>query len=124
MRPEILCDKGGKSVPEILYGHIGKSVDLDCRGKSGHNDGAEAVDQSLHKQNSQIHDRLLDAGQQGKAADFPNAGKAEFQVPAPDPQMGKTKYGKNGDSRAGYILRRHSGPGGAPYAQVKSQYKP
>ena len=69
----ILRDKGGKSIAEVLYRHIGKGVDFHSGGKGGHHNGAEAVDKSLYHKNAEVHDRLLHAGQRGEGNDFTDA---------------------------------------------------
>lgn len=62
---QVLGDKGGKTVAEVLDRHVGKGIDFNCGGKGGHDRDAEAVDQSLDHKDAKIHYRLLDAGQEG-----------------------------------------------------------
>ena len=63
-RPEILGNKDGKSIAEILYREIGKGINFySCR-EGRHDRGAEAVDQTLDSQNTQIHNGLLQTGQE------------------------------------------------------------
>lgn len=62
---QVLGDKGGKTVAEVLNRHVGKGIDFNCGGKGGHDRDAEAVDQSLDHKDAKIHYRLLDAGQEG-----------------------------------------------------------
>ena len=59
---------------ELLdYRHIGKGIDLYSGGKGGHHNGTEAVDQSLHHKNAEVHDRLLHAGQRGEGNNLTDA---------------------------------------------------
>lgn len=59
----VLCSESREGVPEILYRHIGERINLYGCCKSGHDGCAEAVDKALNHEDTEIHDRLLDAGQ-------------------------------------------------------------
>ena len=50
-----VLNKQGERVAELLHRHIGQCVDFYSRGESCHDDGAEAVDQSLDHQDTEIH---------------------------------------------------------------------
>ena len=62
----VLSYKDGKCISEITDRHICDRVDLDCHGKCCHNGRSEAVDNSLHDQNTEIHHGLLQTGKTGK----------------------------------------------------------
>lgn len=64
--PKFWATKVEKAVAEVLHRHVGEGVDLDCGSKGCHDDSAEAVDQSLDHQDTEVHNRLLQAGQQRK----------------------------------------------------------
>ena len=79
-RSEILGNEGGKSIPELLNGHIGERVDLDCCGECGHDNRTKTIYQPLHHQYSEVHHRLLDASQCGERSDFSQAGTVEAHI--------------------------------------------
>ncbi len=62
-RAIILRHIGRKCVTEILYRRIGERIDFHRRRKRRHHDRAKTVHESLHEQNTEIHDRLLETGQ-------------------------------------------------------------
>ena len=57
-----LRGKGGEGVAEVLYGEIGKRVDLYRRRKRRHRDRSEAVHQPLDEQDAEVHNGLLNRG--------------------------------------------------------------
>ena len=59
----VLRDGGREGIPEVHERRVGQGVDLDAGSEGGHDDGAEAVHESLHEKDTEIHDGLLEAGQ-------------------------------------------------------------
>ena len=87
----ILSDEGGECVAEILHGHIGEGVDFYRGGKCGHDGRPEAVHQALYHQNTEIHDRLLHAGQQRKMRDLRHESPIKTHVAAGNTQARHTQ---------------------------------
>ena len=119
----ILGDKSGKCVSEILSGQIGKRVDFHSCRKRCHNDRTKAVDQALHHQDTEVHDGLLDTGQQGKACDFFRDPCVPPHMPPADTQLRQSEQhiARNADS--GNILRKDCGCRCAFYSPVKYEHK-
>ena len=69
-RAVVLGDEGRIGVSKVLNRKICEGVDLYCRRESRHGGGAKAVYKPLHHEDSEIHNRLLQAGQGGKARDL------------------------------------------------------
>lgn len=67
---EILSDKSREGISEILNRHISKRIDFNCRSKASHNSRSKAIDQSLHHQYTEIHDRLLGTSQRRIGCNF------------------------------------------------------
>ena len=66
----VLRGKNGERIAKVLHGKIGEGVNFDSGGKGSHNGGAKTIDQTLHRKNAQIHNRLLQAGERGKAGNL------------------------------------------------------
>ena len=62
----ILGDEGGVGVSKILHRKIGEGIYLNSGGKGCHDRRAEAVDEPLNEKDAEIHDGLLQAGEEGK----------------------------------------------------------
>ena len=92
-RAVVLGDEGGEGVAEVLDRQIGEGVDLHPGGEGRHHRVPEAVDQTLDHEDAQVHHRLLDAGEEGEAADLPDPGPADRAVPPPGPQAGAADQG-------------------------------
>ena len=107
LRPVVLRNECGKSVAEILHRHIGESVDFHCGGKGSHHDRTEAVDKSLHHQNSEVHNRLLYAGQGGEGNDSAHSFFPQATDSADRAHLRKARECVNGDADAGKILGDH-----------------
>ena len=65
-RSEILSDEDGKCVSKVLDGQIGKGINFHCCRKGSHDGSAKTVNQTLHCQDSQVHNGLLHTGQSEK----------------------------------------------------------
>ena len=68
--PIVLGNKDGKCISEILYGKIGKCINLHRCGKCCHGGSAKAVDQTLYSQNTKIHNGLLQTGKSRETGDL------------------------------------------------------
>ena len=121
-RAVVLRHIGGKGIAEVLHRHVGKGVDLDCRRKSRHDHGAEAVDQPLYHEDAEIHDGLLHAGHHRKVQD---GGKVLFVPPAVlffRAELRELFQGVQSDADAGHELREGGGCRGPPHAPVPHQH--
>ena len=107
--PVVLGNEGGEGVSEILDGHVGEGVDFHGGGESGHDRWAEAVDQSLDHENPQIHHRLLDAGEDGKASDFLKRLELKLHMTLLNPQAGEAQPVIGGQPHSRYILGNDGG---------------
>mgnify|MGYP000043152610 CR=1 FL=1 len=120
--PEVLCNKGGKGVPKFLHGHIGEGVDFYRGGKCGHDGRPEAVHQALYHQNTEIHDRLLHAGQQRKMRDFRHESPIKTHVTAGNTQARHTRQCVQPQPDTGYPLCKHSRRCSSCHAPMKHQH--
>lgn len=90
---EILSNKGREGISKILHGHIGERVNFyGCR-KSCHYGSSEAVYQALYHEDSQIHDRLLKAGEDGGLGDLREHSFFQAELPGRGTEFGKGKKG-------------------------------
>ena len=103
-RAVILRNECGKGVAKILHRHIGEGVDLHSGSKGRHDNGAEAVDKSLHHKDTEIHDRLLNTGQRGKGNDFADAASPQAAEIAYRTHLREAHKRVNGDTDARKIL--------------------
>ncbi len=122
-RAVILRDEGGESVAEILHRHVGEGVNFHRGGKSRHHHGAEAVDQPLDHEDAQVHDRLLDAGQDGEAGDFPDAAPGDPPPLQTAADLGTADKGICHDAQPGEVLGDHGGLRSAGGAPLQAQHK-
>lgn len=74
----VLSNENRKCISKILYRKIGKGINFHGCCKGSHNGCSEAVDQSLHGQNTKIHNGLLQAGEGGEIENFFYTGHAKF----------------------------------------------
>ena len=121
----VLGDEGGKRVAEILHRQIGEGVDLDRRRKRSHYGGAEAVDQTLHHQNAEVHHGLLHAGQAGKLEDLLQDGAVVSAMSFAPGSRFAGIYARNEpeNADAGHILGDDRRPGRARNAPMKNQHE-
>ena len=59
IRPLILGDEGREAVAEVLRGAVRQRVNLHAGGECRHRCQTEAVHETLHTQDAEIHDELL-----------------------------------------------------------------
>ena len=69
-RAVVLGNEGRIGISKVLNRQIREGVDLYCRRESRHGGGAKAVYKPLYHEDSEVHNRLLQAGQRGKACDL------------------------------------------------------
>lgn len=120
---EVLGDEGRKGVAEVLHGHVGKGIDLHRRGKGGHDGRTEAVDQALHQEDTEVHDRLLDTRQQrigGQAAD---RRKIDHTVGLAQAQSGETAAGIKIKPQGGHRLSHYRSEGRSFDAHVQNEHE-
>ena len=96
-----------RGVAEVLHRHIGKGVDFHSGGKGGHHNGAEAVDQSLYHKDTEVHDRLLHAGQRGEGDDLLNTSAPQTAELPDRAHLREARKGENGDANPRNILSDH-----------------
>ena len=123
-RAVILCNKHRKRVPEILHRQIGKGIDLHCRGKSSHDRRAKAVHQPLYRQDSQIHDGLLQTGKGRKSGNLPDPLFSETDSLLFSYQFRETNPRIDGNADPRHILGYHRGSGRSSHAPFQTGYKP
>ena len=116
-------DKGRKGIAKVLYGHVRECINFDCGGKGGHNGRTEAVDKPLYHENAEIHDGLLDAGQERKIGDFSDAASCDMKTAFEHTKFRAVQQCVNGNSDAGNILGNDGCSGGSGYAPRKFKHK-
>ena len=125
LRPVILCDKGGKGVAEILSGHISESIDFYHSGKSGAGGKSKAVHQSLHHQDTKIHDGLLHRCQRRGLNDAPQQRRIDLHmaflgtdVPCLDKKINRDAHGGQ------YLCNQSRGRcSGHPHLKTQDKYQ-
>ena len=70
-RAVVLGDEGRIGVSKVLNRKICEGVDLYCRRESRHGGGAKAVYKPLHHEDSEVHNRPLQAGSERKGLRSP-----------------------------------------------------
>ena len=119
----VLGDEGGKGVSKILQGHVGEGIDLDRRRKGRHDRSAETVHQPLHHQNSQIHHRLLQAGQHGGSRHLPYRFPAHAHLLPPYLQLRTFQPFIDEQPHAGKPLGENGGKSRARHAPAAGNHK-
>ena len=80
IRPLILGDEGREAVAEVLRGAVRQRVNLHAGGECRHRRQTEAVHETLHTQDAEIHDGLLNAGHGRDGEDAPEQRTVGVQV--------------------------------------------
>ena len=121
LRAEVLGDKGGKGVAEVLDRHIGEGVDLHRGGKGRHDRRAEGVDPALDHQNAEIHHRLLDRRQGREPQNLRHIAPVVAQILPPDSDLRAANPAVDPQPQTGDVLGDDRGCRRARHAPVKRQ---
>ena len=116
-RSEILSDEDGKCVSKVLDGQIGKGINFHCCRKGSHDGSAKTVNQTLHCQDSQVHNGLLHTGQSRKTGNFLYPAQTKTDAGLRPYQVRKSDACVEGNSDSGYILRDDGGFSGSADAR-------